>query len=152
MKLRVAFTLFVLTACGPVVRPAQIPAPEIVWYKFIPPDVYQQWADEVVRCVDRLAALGDTTFSIDIEVPAISHIVWLAVPSEHTGGTFLCPTGRCVGFHSGVSGVSDTIALSAQLLGEKWLVKHEVMHIRVKKDTETDAEHGRPWGFCEFAW
>lgn len=111
---------------------------------------YAIWTIEVQACARALRDGGDSSFVIE-RVVAPDEIAWIAVPTEEVDGMFRWNGRR----YNGVAFYGDTIALSAQQLGSRRLVKHEVLHLvvaRLTTDTLTELmePHGTPWGICEY--
>ena len=133
----------------PMQNPHHIPAPLTV-YRYPPPPIYTVWLAQLNDCL-AFAVQRDTSFTLEAPIDSVEQIVWLAVPTEHWDGSWLREGNHYWGMHTGESGVADTIYISGQVLLNPRIVKHELMHIRVRSPTERlVGAHGSPWGLCEY--
>ena len=121
-----------------------------VVYRYPPPPIYTVWYAEVEGCL-AFAAVRDSSFTLEAPLDSMEQVVWLAVPTEFYDGSWLHHGAHYWGMRTGIPGVSDTIYISGQALFNARIVKHELMHVRVRSPTETImGAHGPPWGLCEY--
>jgi len=119
--------------------------------RITPGPVYQMWAQDAINCAKAVKeTTPDAPFRVVQDSVNVLDLVWLVVATESRDGGFPCwidgKLGACAGRQDG----ADTILVSSQYLERRWVIKHEILHWAVENPNETKAQHGVPWGLCEF--
>jgi len=144
MAIKLALLTLGLLSCGVFGRGQDITPLTVAFYH--PPTQYQVWADQALHCAKQLKESDPTLpFEVVLDSIDINQIVWGVVATERADRGFKCRIGICVG----IATLPDTILLSSWYMYQAWVVRHEVLHLAVVKETEDQVAHGVPWGLCE---
>jgi hypothetical protein len=116
-----------------------------------PAPIWQLWGQRALDCAQTFAKRADVvTYTILHDSVDVSRFVWLVVATERPDGGFPCRIGGKPGYCAGQFRAPDSILISVQRLEYRVVIAHEILHWAIDNPLEAEAEHGAPWGLCDY--